>query len=393
MSTTNRVWWSWLAGAVIIVLQLTAGCSKEDSLEVALPVVSTLDVTGITSTTAVCGGSITSDGGSDITARGICWNTTPDPIVADYKSNDGSLGTGSYACNLYNLTGNTTYYVRAYATNSKGTAYGDTKVFSTSETSEFVTTLEATSVRCSKAILNGLVNANNLITDVYFEYGTNTSYGHVVSAIPAQATGDEVTNVSAPITGLEAVTTYHFRLRIVNTSGTAFGNDLTFFTGYVVGDTALGGVVFYTDASGLHGLVATLADQDSGMPWSNGSYVTTGATGITIGTGKSNTAAIVAVQGEGFYAAKICDDLTLNGFNDWFLPSIDELQLIHSEIGLTAYAYYWSSSELDSNNAWYGFITNLNYFGAGTESKSITAGPGMEIGTTVPYYVRAVREF
>ena len=151
--------------------------------------------------------------------------------------------------------------------------------------------------------------------------------------------------------------------------------------------------VFYTDNSGQHGLISAEIDQGSNIQWYNGSYITTNATGTAIGTGKSNTAAIVSLQGAGDYAAKICDELVLNGFNDWFLPSIDELQLIHSETGLTTYAYYWSSSEFDANTAWYGYVTNLNYFGSNTENKSTTAGPGVEFGTTVPYYVRAVREF
>ena len=393
MSKIKGICWQWLIVGQAIIILLAASCTKEDSVEVTLPVVTTLNVSGITSTTAICGGSITSDGGADITARGICWSITPDPTIADYKSNDGSIGTGSYYNNLYGLTGNTTYYVRAYAENSSGTGYGEVKTFTTLETSESVITLEALSVRCSKAILNGKVNPENLVTQVYFEYGTSLSYGHVISAIPAEVNGNEFINVSAPLTGLEAVKTYHFRLRAENTSGTAYGNDMTFFTGYVVGDTALGGIVFYTVGAGVHGLVAALTNQDSNIPWYNGSYVTTNATGTAIGTGKSNTVAIVAVQGEGYYAAKICDELILDGYDDWFLPSIDELQLIHSETGLTTYAYYWSSSEFDANNAWYGYVTNLNYFGSNTENKSTTAGPGVEFGTTVPYYVRAVREF
>ena len=393
MSKIKEIYWQWLIMGHAIIIVLAAACTKEDSIEVTLPVVTTLNVSGITSTTAICGGNITSDGGADITARGICWSITPDPTIADYKSNDGSVGTGGYSCSIFGLTGNTTYYVRAYATNSEGTGYGDGKLFTTSETSAFVTTLEATSVRCSKAILNGIVNANNLVTVVYFDYGTTTNYGHIISAIPEQVTGNVQIPVSAPLIGLDAITTYHFRLRIVNTSGTAYGNDMTFFTNYVVGDTAQGGVVFYTDNTGQHGLISAETDQGSNIQWYNGSYITTNATGTDIGTGKSNTTAIVSLQGAGYYAAKICDELVLNGFDDWFLPSIDELQLIHNETGLTTYAYYWSSSEFDVNSAWYGYVTNLNYFGSNTENKSTTVGPGVEFGTTVPYYVRAVREF
>jgi len=83
----------------------------------------------------------------------------------------------------------------------------------------------------------------------------------------------------------------------------------------------------------------------------------------------------------------------LNGYSDWFLPSIDELHLIYSVIGLPQYAYYWSSSEYDSDNAWRGYVINLNYFESGTDSKSSTTGPGVIVGSSIPYYIRGVRAF
>jgi len=88
------------------------------------PSVNTVAVSDITSTTATSGGNITSDGGSMVTAKGICWNTSHDPTTADSKTTNGT-GTGSFTSNLTGLVANTTYYVRAYATNSVGSAYGN----------------------------------------------------------------------------------------------------------------------------------------------------------------------------------------------------------------------------------------------------------------------------
>jgi uncharacterized protein (TIGR02145 family) len=76
------------------------------------------------STTASSGGNITDNGGSTVTARGVVWNTTGIPTISDSKTTDGS-GTGSYVSNMTGLSPSTTYYVRAYVTNSLGTAYGN----------------------------------------------------------------------------------------------------------------------------------------------------------------------------------------------------------------------------------------------------------------------------
>ncbi len=93
-----------------------------------LPVLSTAAVSILTETTAGCGGSITSDGGASVTARGVCWSTNPIPTVADNLTTDGA-GTGSFTSSITGLTAGTTYYLRAYATNSVGTGYGDAQTF------------------------------------------------------------------------------------------------------------------------------------------------------------------------------------------------------------------------------------------------------------------------
>ena len=102
---------------------------KEDA---TIPVVSTNEVTAVTDTTATSGGVISSDGGANVTARGVCWSTSQNPTIADNKTTDGT-GTGSFTSAITGLTANTTYYVRAYATNSAGTGYGSEMSFTTLE--------------------------------------------------------------------------------------------------------------------------------------------------------------------------------------------------------------------------------------------------------------------
>jgi uncharacterized protein (TIGR02145 family) len=113
--------------ALIFLMQLS--CKKNGEV----PVLSTSEVVGITSFTAISGGDITSDGGSGITERGVCWSESPIPTISDNKRLGGK-GTGSFTTNLNHLTGNTAYYVAAYATNSAGTGYGDIKTFTTPAT-------------------------------------------------------------------------------------------------------------------------------------------------------------------------------------------------------------------------------------------------------------------
>ena len=100
---------------------------------VNLPTVTTSSVTNIGQTSATSGGNVTSDGGATVTARGVCWSTSANPTTADSKTIDGS-GTGSFTSSLNGLVPNTTYYVRAYATNSVGTAYGNQESFTTAGT-------------------------------------------------------------------------------------------------------------------------------------------------------------------------------------------------------------------------------------------------------------------
>ena len=144
-----------------------------------------------------------------------------------------------------------------------------------------------------------------------------------------------------------------------------------------VGDVYQGGIVFYILEEGdtgyvageTHGLIAAVEDQISGIQWRNGNTnQTTEATGTAVGTGSANTDAIISVQGPvaTSYAAGLARAYTGGGYTDWFLPSIDELNLMYSNIGQGSLEnignfdddYYWSSTEVDTNSAWSQILTN-----------------------------------
>jgi len=110
-------------------------CIKgEITANIVVPTIATNDITEITQTSATSGGNITSDGGAAVTARGVCWSTTQNPTTANSKTTNGT-GAGIYTSNLTGLSANANYYVRAYATNSVGTAYGNQVSFKTSAAS------------------------------------------------------------------------------------------------------------------------------------------------------------------------------------------------------------------------------------------------------------------
>ena len=154
-------------------------------------------------------------------------------------------------------------------------------------------------------------------------------------------------------------------------------------TEFEIGQSYGGGKIFYIDNTGKHGLIVAPSDQSKGAFWSNyeNLSIKTGATGTAIGTGKINTDKIIASLGEGGYAAQLCADLILNGFDDWFLPSKDELDALYinkTKIGETfTYSHYWSSSE-DKRNAW------IQTFMDGSQSLHL------KLNTC---YVRAIRAF
>jgi uncharacterized protein (TIGR02145 family) len=194
-----------------------------------MPTLSTTAVTDITGTTATSGGNITSDGGGSISVRGVCWDVTSPPTTGDSRTLNGP-GTGTYVSNLTGLTPNTTYYVRAYATNSAGTAYGNEVPFATAKIAPTATTSAATDITPTAVTLNGTVNANNDVTSVYFDYGLTTSYGSTYAAVPSPISTSTATAVSTIIPGLPGATTYHFRVWAQNSAGTTYGNDMTFNT-------------------------------------------------------------------------------------------------------------------------------------------------------------------
>jgi thiol-disulfide isomerase/thioredoxin len=133
-----------VAISVSSLLFALGGCTKSEQAQLtnSVPAVESHNISNITATGASGGGYVSRDGGSAVTARGMCWSTAQQPKISDSKSVDGA-GTGSFTSNITGLNPGTTYYVRAYATNSTGTSYGSQ--------SSFVTT--ASNLKFEKSVL------------------------------------------------------------------------------------------------------------------------------------------------------------------------------------------------------------------------------------------------
>jgi uncharacterized protein (TIGR02145 family) len=193
-----------------------------------VPTVTTAEVTSVTTTTAVCGGNVTSDGDSPITARGVCWDTDHNPDLADLHTID-PVGTGVYVSNITGLTGNTTYYVRAYAVNSIGPSYGEEKSFKTGAILPSVTTAAATLITAYSATSGGEVTSDGGAAVTVRGLCWSTNQNPTVTG-SHQDQGSGIGNFIVNITGLTPGTTYYIRSYAVNSIGTNYGPELSFKT-------------------------------------------------------------------------------------------------------------------------------------------------------------------
>jgi len=478
-----------------------------------LPVLPTLAVTtaatAITGNTATTGGNVTATGGASILERGVCYATTTTPTIVNSKVVDPLPGSGSFVSNLTGLVGFTTYYARAYATNSVGTAYGAQISFTTLRIPPILTTVAASSITGTTAVsgasmtwggggysnyqaygvaysttsnsatptkvatnsANGSVNINVPITpwvtnitgltanttyyirsylDVYPSgtgpwttiYGNELSFTTASPTAPIIATTTAITGLSASaantggtitsdggspvtvkgvcwgislnpvlgtgnftsngtgsgtftsnITGLTGNTTYHVRSYATNNVGTSYGPDVQFTTwvqaAYTVGQNVGYGWCAYVapDGSGYFVSPDILPTAPATtFTWGcNNAHV---AVGTALGTGKTNTDLIITTCGANT-AAGIARAYTGGGYNDWFLPSSNEFQLVATNYTLFGfsggYTSYFTSSEYGTN---YTYANSYFYTG----SQAYSSGSPRN-GDTYTHAIRAMRAF
>jgi uncharacterized protein (TIGR02145 family) len=194
----------------------------------SLSTLTTSVITGITQTTATGGGNITLDGGSPVTAYGICWSTSTNPTIAlATKTSDGT-GTGTFYSYLTGLSASTTYYVRAYATNAVGTTYGSSVTFTTTApvAPTLPTTTDISAVTMNTATSGGNITADGFATIIAKGVVWGTATGTTVAAGSKTIDVTGGTGVfTSNITGLAPNTTYYVRAYATNIAGTGYGNE------------------------------------------------------------------------------------------------------------------------------------------------------------------------
>lgn len=196
----------------------------------ALPTVTTKPVSGISDTKATCGGNVTDDGRSSVTARGVCWAKTEYPTIDEGHTVNGS-GLGEFISQLSGLEADATYYIRAYATNNQGTAYGEQYTFTTINGLPQVTTDAVSEISATTAMCGGTVGANSgyAITARGICW-SNTSASPTI--INSQHTEEVATtgHFTSMMIGLERSTTYYVRAYAVNEKGIGYGDTKIFTT-------------------------------------------------------------------------------------------------------------------------------------------------------------------
>ena len=196
--------------------------------------VMTGEVENVGTTTATCGGNAMDDGGTDITERGVCWATSHTPTVNGSHASAGD-GLGEFTCNMTSLSANTTYYVRAYAKNVKGVAYGEEKSFTTLD-KPTVSTASVTNIGNTTATGGGNVISNGGATVTERGICWSTSHNPTISGSHANS-GTGTGEYSVNMANLTPNTTYYVRAYAINSQGTAYGEEVNFKTAQIVNYT------------------------------------------------------------------------------------------------------------------------------------------------------------
>ena len=384
------------------------GEQQSFSTTTGLPVVTTDTVTNVSATNATCGGDVAANSGYLITARGLCWSAlTATPSISDNHTSEVA-NTGHFTSMMIGLERNTTYYVRAYASNEVGTGYGETRIFTTTDGKPQVITGEVSNITSTSATVSvNVLSAGEFpITACGVCWSNATSTPSLTDNHTSEvARTGEFTSKMINLTGM---LTYYVRAYATNSNGTVYGNTVSFFTS----STADGLPIVETLDPGEN--ITTTSITSGGNVTNDGGFTVTEC-GVVYSTlpypTLSNASKVIGGSGKGYYSATItnispssntyyirayatnqngtaygnqititperseylslktmssggytyrikfigelswydgstaCQNMILGGFSDWFMPNNAEVQEIISVYGL------WNKYATTSNNS------------------------------------------
>ncbi len=352
---------------------------SDAAIHISAPTVTTSTISNITATTATSGGNVTNDGGLDVYARGVVWNTGVNPSLEDnYGYTEDGAGTGTFTSNITGLTANTTYYVRAYATNSAGTAYGNQLSFLTSDGLPKLTTAAISELTSESAVSGGNITSDEGLAvtsrGVVWSTGVNPTlednHGYTEDGT---GTGTFTSN----LTNLERETTYYVSAYAITSIGTFYGNILDFktFEGTV---TDIDGNIY---PSVIIGSQEWMAKNLKTTRYNNGDAISNVTDGIT--WRNSTNGAYSYYNNDNSYAdtyGAIYNIYAVKKGNlcpaGWRVPNDDDFQSLEMYIGMSeidALGTGWrgtdQGSQLKSVSGW-------NNNGNGTNTIGFNALPG-----------------
>lgn len=349
--------------------------TQQETARVLMPELATQPIRNIEATTARSGGVFTREQGRQIISKGVCYHTRPDPSVRGFGScTDEGDRFGDFNSVMQNLRPETTYFARAYATNSDGTVYGENREFTT-RAERLITVETAPPENLDKenrtATLTGRIEgrAADRVGRKGFVWATypdpqTREQGEDVQLVRVE---EQTSRLRAAISGLRYNVQYYARAFAEFDGHTEYGETIPFvLEPYAIGEEGpAGGLIFYYDEEdrypGFHFLEAAPPmwsgiRGEQRLIWGCAER-RINSEGLAIGTGPDNTRRLRQYCNENGSIIAVVEDYAENGYSDWFIPSRRELDLMWSNLhqqGLGDFQpeFYWSSTEQNDENAW-----------------------------------------
>jgi hypothetical protein len=293
------------------------------------PEVKTKPLSSISTNSAISGGIIQNHEKANIIQVGLCWNTDKHPTIHDNIKSQ-AFTDSSYTLTFNNLLSNEKYYIRSFTIGQSGTIYGDEISFTTLP--NVISTDDSKFISFTSFETGGTVDEGG--GEEILERGIAYSYEPNPTRAGSIKAGNGAGHFTTTISGLIETTGYFFKAYAVNAGGVSYGPMKEFLN------------IIYT---GNHFIQVFPKDLPPNLPWHEPHLEYSFVDAVNENDGQINTEKIVNKLGPGYYAAYLCDTLNAYGYEDWYLPAINELEAIIPKKN-TLYgfkpAYYWSSTEI-----------------------------------------------